>query len=126
MLECIEQVVTVEGRYLEWLANGTPITPRRDGAKEMRLFTLIRSRLTKVETPEILQPRGRFLSLADALAEFKMVRDRSAQFAQERGEALYSVGVRHPLLGVLNGAELLQLIDGHARRHADQIRELCE
>ena len=126
VLECIEHVVTVERRYLDWLADGTAITRRRDGEKEMRLFTLIRNRLTKVETPEILQPRGRFVSLADAHTEFKIVRDRSVQVAQERGEALYSVGARHPHFGDLNGAELLQLIDGHARRHADQIRELCE
>jgi hypothetical protein len=64
--------------------------------------------------------------LSDALAEFKATRNRSVQLIQERGADLYSVRANHPYFGDLNGAELIQLIDGHARRHADQIREICE
>ncbi len=126
VLECIEHVVTVEGRYLDWIADGTSITPQRDAEKEMRLFTMIRSRLTKVKTPEVFSPLGRFDSLAAVLAEFKTIRDRSVQVVQERGEGLYAIGARHPRFGEMNGVELVHLIDGHARRHADQIREICE
>jgi uncharacterized protein YjbI with pentapeptide repeats len=125
-LECIEHVVTVEDRYLGWISSGTAVAPQRNDEKEIRLFTTIRSRLTKVEAPEAVRPRGRFHSLAAALAEFNAVRDRSVQMVQGRGEALYSIGVKHPYFGNLNGAELVHLIDGHARRHADQIRETCE
>jgi hypothetical protein len=124
VLECIEQVV--EGRYLGWISNGAAIAPQRNPEKELRLFTIVRSRLTKVESPEAVRPRGRFVTLAIALAEFEAVRDRSVQVVQERGDALYSGGTTHPGFGNLNGAEMVQLIDGHARRHADQIRETCE
>jgi len=126
VLECIEHVVTVEGRYLDWIADGTSIAPQRDAEKEMRLFTVIRSRLTKVKTPEVFSPLGHFKSLADALAAFKTIRDRSVQVVQERGEGLYAIGARHPRFGEMNGAEVVHLIDGHARRHADQIREIYE
>lgn len=126
VLECIEHVVTVEKRYLGWIASGTVIEPRRDAEREMRLFTAIRNRLTKIETPEALRPRGRFATLLAALAEFNAVRDQSVRVAEERGDAIYAIGAKHPHFGNMNGAELLQLVDGHARRHADQIREASE
>ena len=123
VLECIEHVVTVENRYLEWLEQGNEIAPQRDSDKELRLLSIMRSRLNKVETPELMRPQGRFANLEAALAAFQATRDRSVNAAKERGEALYSVGARHPFFGEVNGVELINMIDGHARRHADQIRE---
>jgi hypothetical protein len=124
VLECIEHVIALEDRYLGWIANGTEVLPQRNPQKELRLFATIRSRLTKVEAPDVVRPQGRFDSLAAALAEFKIVRDRSVQVVEERGEALYSIGVKHPHFGDLNAVELIRLMDGHASRHADQIREI--
>ncbi len=126
VLECIEHIVIVEDSYLGWLAEGTAIAPPRNPDRELRLFTTIRSRLTKVETADVLWPVGRFGSLMHALAEFNAVRDRCVRVVEERGELLYSVGAKHPYFGDVNGVELIQLIDGHARRHADQIREVWE
>ena len=126
VLECVEHVVTVEDRHLGWLSNGTADAGQRNSEKEMRLFTTIRSRLTKVESPEAVRPQGRFGTLAAALAAFEAVRDRTVAVIQKSGDGLYSMGAKHPYFGKVNGAELIQLIDGHARRHADQIRENCE
>jgi hypothetical protein len=125
-LECIEHVITVEERYLNWICNATEVTTQRNAEKEIRLFTIVRSRLTKAEAPEAIRPRARFVTLTAALAEFNAVRDRSVQVVEERGERIYSVGANHPYFGNVNAAELIQLIDGHARRYADQIRETCE
>jgi uncharacterized protein YjbI with pentapeptide repeats len=126
VLECIEHVVAVEDRYLGWISGGTAIARQRDTEKESRLFTIIRSRLTKVLAPEVFCPQGRFDSLSAALGAFTAVRDRSVQVVQEHGAELYSIGAKHPFFGDVNGAELIYLIDGHARRHADQIRETLE
>jgi uncharacterized damage-inducible protein DinB len=126
VLECIEHVVVVEDRFLSWISSGTAIAPQRDTDKEIRLFTTIRNRMTKVEAPEVVHPRGRFETLAAARTEFEAVRDRSVQVVQERGDLLYSIGATHPRFGNMNGAELIHVIDGHARRHAEQIRETCE
>src|SRR5437016_696438 len=68
VLECIEHVAIVEDRYLGWISSGTAMAPRRDSRKEIRLFTTIRNRLTKVEAPDVLRPQGRFRMLAAALA----------------------------------------------------------
>jgi uncharacterized damage-inducible protein DinB len=126
VLECIEHVVVVEDRFLGWISNGTAIAPQRSEEKEIRLFTTIRNRMTRVQAPEAVHPQGRFETLAAALAEFEAVRDRSVQVVQERGDLLYSIGVTHSRFGNMNGAELIHVIDGHARRHAEQIRETCE
>jgi len=126
VLECIEHVVAVEERHLDWISNGTSIAPRRNTEKEMRLFGIIRSRFTRIEAPDVVRPCGRFRNMPDALAGFGAARDRSVQMVQEHGDGLYSIGAQHPYFGILNGAELIHLIDGHARRHAEQIRETCE
>ena len=126
VVECIEHVIAVENRYLNWISDGFAIAPQRNGDREIRLFAIARSRLTKLEAPEIVRPIGRFQALSDAVAKFNAVRDRSVEVVEELGESIYSIGATHPYFGTLNGAELIQLMDGHARRHADQIRELRE
>jgi hypothetical protein len=126
VLECIEHVVTVENRYLEWLENGAEITPQRDSEKELRLLSIMRSRLNKVQTPDPMRPVGRFADLEASLAAFHAVRDRSVAIARAGGEALYAVGARHPFFGDVNGVELINMIDGHTRRHAEQIRETLD
>lgn len=126
VLECIEHVIAVEERYRTWIVNGTAVMPRRDSRKEMRLFTTVRSRLTKLETPDVLRPAGSFRTLADALAEFETARNSSVQLVRDRGDRIYAAGATHPYFGAVNGAELIQLMDAHARRHADQIRDTCE
>ena len=67
VLECIEHVVVVEDRFLGWISNGTAIAPQRSEEKEIRLFTTIRNRMTKVQAPEAVHPQGRFKTLAAAL-----------------------------------------------------------
>ena len=126
VVECVEHVILAEERYLGFLVEGGPSAVERDLRRELRLFTMIRSRLTPLEAPEVFWPRGRFASLGPAVAEFGVVRDRSVRLAEEYGEGICGIGGKHPRFGELNGAEFLQLIDGHARRHAEQIREIGE
>ena len=58
VLECIEHVVVVERRFLGWISNGTAIEPQRDTDKELRLFSTVRSRATKVEAPKWSVPKA--------------------------------------------------------------------
>ena len=124
VLECIEHVIAVEERYLSWISGGTSVPPRRDPDKELRLFTIVRNRLSKVETANVYIPERRFASLSAAVREFNAVRDRTVRLALDDGDRLYAVGIEHPYFGSVNAVELIQMIDGHTRRHADQIREM--
>ena len=127
VLECAEHIVTVEGRFVGWLQNpeATP-APAEDKQKEALLAQRIAERSTKNQAPEAAQPKGRFGSLAEALAEFKTVRAASIQFAQEQGSGLYSISTKHPALGPINGTELMVMMAAHTRRHAGQVREIRE
>ena len=115
----------VEERFLGWIASGSVIeAPQPNPDKEVDLTAKINDRSTRVQAPEAVAPSSRFTTVPEALAAFNRVRDLSVRVAQERGDALYGVGVKHPRFGEMNGAELLHLMSGHGCRHAAQIREL--
>jgi hypothetical protein len=87
------------------------------------LSTRVQDRSTRAQAPDAVVPTGRYRSVKEAIAAFNQVRDLSVRVAQERGESLYGVGVKHGRFGDMNGAELLHVLAGHANRHAAQIRE---
>ncbi len=127
VLQCVEHIVTAEGRFLGWLENPENIpAPPEDKQKEAMLAERLPSRATKVQAPEGSQPKGRFTTLAEALNAFTSARQRSIQFAQEKGQGLYAIATKHPFFGPINGAELMVMIAGHSQRHAAQIREIKE
>lgn len=126
VLDCLEHLTFVEGRFQEWLLNGREITPNKNVDREITLYQLVTNRSEKREAPEAVLPAGRFASLAEATAAFEQARAKTMQLAAEKGTGLYTINASHPRFGDMNGAELMNLIAGHARRHADQIREVRE
>jgi hypothetical protein len=125
VLQCVEHVVMVEERFLGWLEAAERLeTSRIDREREASLAARLSNRETRSEAPPVVRPSGRFETLARALAEFNQVRARTMQVAEARMSDLYSVSIEHARLGVMNGVELLHAIAGHARRHAEQIREV--
>lgn len=124
VLECLEHIISVEQRFLGFLDAAQKLdSPRVDPEKEERIRTNIPNRSERFQAPEAVVPKARFSTLADAIEEFTSERARSIAFAQQRAAELYHLSAKHQRFGDLNGAEFLTLIAGHARRHADQIRE---
>ena len=127
VLECMEHIVIVEERFLGWLDAGKPLEkPAPDREKEISLMARVMDRSTRAQAPEVVRPQGRWATLAAATGAFNAIRDRSVRTARERGAGLYAVAVEHPRFGPMNGIELLHVIAGHARRHAQQIGETRE
>jgi hypothetical protein len=125
VLECVEHVVLAEERFLGWLEKGTEVeTAEVNPEKEAQLAAAVTNRVNRAQAPEAAQPKGRFNSLAEGLAAFDATRNRSVQFVQQRGAKLYQLIAEHPRFGPMNGAEFVQIIAGHARRHAEQMREV--
>lgn len=125
VLECVEHVATVEETFLGRLIGAVPgEVPPEDKTKEAALISRVVDRSTRRVAPETSQPKGRFTSLAQGMEQFQRVRGRSVQFASDNASRLYTLASSHPVLGPLNGVEALVLIAGHARRHAEQIREV--
>ena len=125
VLECVEHVVTVEERFFGRLEKAP-----REGAPpvnkdhEAELQTRVTNRAARAEAPEPVRPMGRYANLSEAVNAFQGARARTIRFAETQGEEVYSRAESHPRFGPLNGAEMLLIIAGHARRHAGQIREL--
>ena len=124
VIECVEHVALVEDRFLGVLDDARRLdAPATNKDNELSLRGRLSNRVTKFEAPDVVQPAGRHTTLADAIAAFNAVRDRSVRFATEREGDLYWISVQHPRFGTMSGGELLTLLDAHARRHADQIDE---
>ena len=127
ILECVEHVASAEQGFLARLAGAKRLDePRVDHAKEAKFAARSVSRANPVQAPEAARPTGRFATLASALEHFDAARSQAVAKTAELGPALYALEVEHPLLGMLNGTELMILLAGHARRHAAQIREIRE
>jgi DinB superfamily len=124
VLDCVEHVTAVEQRFLGWLEAAEKLdAPRVDKEKEARLTVRIPDRSTRAKSPDAVLPTGRFKTLAEAIDQFNAGRTRSIQFAENRCDYLYCLAASHPRFGPMNGVEFLIIIAGHARRHAEQIRE---
>jgi len=125
VLECVEHVVIVEENNLGKLTQATRQEAARiDKKKEAEIVAQFPDRSTRHSAPEAARPTGRFASLAQALERFNAVRNQVVRFAEDRQPDLYRLTTEHRRLGTVNGAEMLLIIAGHARRHADQIREI--
>jgi uncharacterized damage-inducible protein DinB len=122
VLECVEHVVTVESRFAERLAGAR----RRETAVESRgaLATRVANRSRRVEAPEGAVPQGRFSSLADALEAFHGVRTATIRIVKQRAADLPMVATEHPFFGTINGRDMIEVMVGHTRRHAAQVREI--
>jgi hypothetical protein len=95
-----------------------------DGPREVALGLASADRSTRAVAPDVVLPADRYATLADALAGFQQARSRTVEFAKARYADLYSLDLEHRRFGRVNGIELMVIIAGHARRHAEQIREL--
>lgn len=125
VLDCVEHVTVVEERFLSRLEEAPKLdSPRIDRQKEAELLVRVANRADKAQAPEYAHPASRFASLAQALEQFNAARSKTVQFAQSRAAELYTLSTEHRRFGVLNGTEWMMLIAAHARRHAEQIREV--
>ena len=123
-LECIEHIVTVEGRFQGWIHNGKKLEAAQPNPEnEGPLLARVSDRSTKAQAPEAVIPKGTLKTVEEGRRAFHAARDQSIQLARDRGGDLYLVGAEHARFGSLNGMEVLYLMTGHARRHAAQIRE---
>jgi len=126
VLECIDHITTVEERFRGFLERPEqPKAPPVDRQKEAELAARVSSRAVRVTAPEPVQPKGRFSGLAEALEYFSACRATTIRFAEDHSAGLYQLAAEHPRFGLMNGTELLTIVASHARRHADQIREIA-
>ena len=123
VLECAEHVAVAEEYMLMQLQSATPAEPVINAAREYAIKKRAGVRTTRVEAPDAAKPIGRFSSITEAIEHFLVWRDRTIQLVQA-AEDLRAIATTHPVIGPVNGYEMLLMMAMHPRRHALQIAEI--
>jgi uncharacterized damage-inducible protein DinB len=123
VLECLEHVATVERRFLGRLESAGQLESAIDPQREAGVLATVTDRRQRWQAPEMVEPTGRFRTIAEALADFDSTRANVIRFAETRHGELRTLGTQHAVFGQVTGYELTLIIAGHACRHAAQIRE---
>jgi hypothetical protein len=126
VLECAEHVAAAEEVMLGLVTGERkardPGGPKRDD----RILRSGTDRGTRFDASVQSQPRGRFSTVAEAVAHFRATRERTLRLVEQTGEDLRATEVKHPhqVVGVISTYECLLLMGSHAQRHALQIEEI--
>jgi hypothetical protein len=128
ILEYVEHLAISDDGLIEIIKSSLE-TPARPETEAQRRERETKIRETPVprganRAPEMLQPGGRFASLAEAVAAFLAARERSIEYARSTQDDLRSHFTDHSVLGPLDGYQWLMGNARHAETHAGHIREL--
>ncbi len=126
VLECVEHVAVAEEIMLA-LVTGERNTRDAEGPRrDERILRSGTDRSARFDASDQSQPRGRFCTLAEAVAHFQAVHQRTLHLVEQTGEDLRATEVKHPhhVVGVISTYECLLLMGSHAQRHALQIEEV--
>jgi len=126
VLECAEHVAVAEEVMLG-LVTGERKARDPGGAKrDDRILRSGTDRSMRFDASDQSQPRGRFSTLAEAVAHFQVTRERTLHLVELTGQDLRATEVTHPhrAVGVISTYECLLLMGSHAQRHALQIEEV--
>lgn len=83
----------------------------------------ITNRGTKFTAPEQVRPNGRWKTVADLLANFEKTRAATIDFIKNNKTDLRGTFVQSPM-GMIDTAQGIVFISGHADRHLAQLREV--
>jgi hypothetical protein len=126
VLECAEHVAVAEEVMLGLVTGERNARDPQGAKRDDRIVRSGSDRSARFDASDQSRPRGRFSTLAEAVAHFRATRDRTLRFAGLTGEDLRATEVTHPhhAVGVISTYECLLLMGAHAQRHALQIEEV--
>jgi uncharacterized damage-inducible protein DinB len=125
VLEVVEHLAIAERGMLSAFERARASeTSLENKEREAEIMARLSDREARREAPERARPAGRFATLAQAFDQFLAARAQTIELARTRETDLYRLTVMHPFFGEVNGHEMLLIMAGHARRHAEQIREI--
>lgn len=126
ILECAEHVAVAEEVMLGLVTGERKICNAGRPKRDDRILRSGTDRSIRFDASDQSRPRGRFSTLAEAVAHFQAVRERTLRLVGENTEDLCGTEVMHPhhAVGVISTYECLLLMGSHAQRHALQIEEV--
>ncbi len=126
VLECAEHVAVAEEVMLGLVAGERKARDPEGSKRDARTLRSGTDRSTRFDASDQSQPRGRFSTLAEAVAHFQASRERTLRLVESTGEDLRASELTHPhrAVGEISTYECLLLMGAHAQRHALQIEEV--
>jgi DinB superfamily len=126
VLECAEHVAVAEEVMLGLVTSERKARSPEGVKRDDRILRSGTDRSTRFDASDQSQPRGRFSTLAEAVAHFRTTHARTLRLVELTGENLRATEVTHPhrAVGVISTYECLLLMGTHAQRHALQIEEI--
>lgn len=126
--ECVEHIVTVEGRLLgiiHKILEKAPDSSKRSAmeGKDDAMVDGAAGRVARFQAPEVLMPTGRWPD-EQLLKEFEAVRQHTRDFAATTCADLRRYFYKHPVFGELDLYQWLLLIAAHCDRHRAQSEEV--
>jgi DinB superfamily len=123
ILQVAEHVAAVEHRMLRAIQSAATKTSPPDVERDSKIAVAVRSRERKLQAPEMVVPKGRWLTIAESAEAFKQGRANTVEFART-AENLRGRSFMHPLLGEIDGYQALLVMAHHPERHSEQINEI--
>jgi uncharacterized damage-inducible protein DinB len=126
--ECVEHIVTVEGRLLGRIQKAleTGPDPSKRSALEGQDDAMVANtvaRVARFQAPEVLAPTGRWPD-DRLLQEFEAARQQTRDFAASTEADLRRYFFKHPIFGDLDLYQWLLMIAAHCDRHRAQSEEV--
>lgn len=99
--------------------------PKHTPKDDAMLMEQLKDRSRKAQAPAELQPKGRFKTPEEFIAEFKKVRDQTIKFVETTQAPLRALyGPRYGSEEPLDAYQYLLVIAAHTQRHIEQIKEV--
>jgi uncharacterized damage-inducible protein DinB len=126
ILDCVEHMIESE-RYLLTRLHAAELAeePFEKSRREEKIARLAADRTRRIEAPEQAHPKGKFNTVAEALAAFDETRAEVVHWVENCTGDTRRMMTDHPLIvGPVTCAETLVMIAAHPARHAKQIEEI--
>ena len=124
ILEIAEHVAVAEHGMFRAIELGTEKTTPPNYGADAEILKRGLNRDNRLQAPERSHPKGRWKSLAEAVDAFEKSRAHALEFVESGGKDLRKIESVHPLMGSLDGHQLMLIMAAHAERHSAQIEDI--
>jgi hypothetical protein len=97
---------------------------KKTAGKDEIILHAVPDRSHKVSAPDRLRPTGRFATRADAVKAFEEARAKNIELLRSSPIDLRAHVFPHPVLGPVDGMQMMLFIAAHSARHTEQLEEV--
>ena len=110
---------------LNLILEGATHSTERDINEQVPIFTArVSNRANKIDAPDFLLPSGGIKSPTALVEKIRNERRKIFKAIEEQELSLHNKHIPHRFFGEMTANEWIKLVDVHANRHIEQLKEL--